>query len=354
METSKTTGEYSNPQLEFSLEQKHNEIISEVTLQSEHFAKQRRPALFGDTLDYYISPYTSQYDQMTALVRQTVQAENVAIDAQMASDAADEKTKEQAEKRDQAQSRWISVETEMKKKGIDLEEIKSLQPGKQDYRLLIAAVIIGLGEVFFGMYSFQIMGGSLVSSFFVALSLAIAQFMIAKYFAESLRDESVGQKKKALLWAFVLVITCAISFLMAKLRSAHLSEESGTQVSPFLLLCINLLFFAAAAWHFYRNTQTAAEKKRYRELLKYKNLWEGAKAEEEAAKENISRITQERDQKIQILMHKPAYQKWLIERIYKWREEAIGTFQSVNLAQRADRQTPDCFLKNLNQIQFNY
>lgn len=335
--------EYSDAELEDVLEAEHREILEQARLKGIHFARMLKPSAKGDTLVFYTSEFSAKYDRMIALVRQKIQAENASIDAQILTDTGDEKARTLQEKQQQVQTEQYNFELELQQNGFSLDDIALLQQKKNFFVILVA---IGICELAFNAGAFQILGDSLLFSIIISLGVTGALFYLAKHLAQFLKENTAESRKKSLVIAGTVITALSVFYLLAKLRSEYLSEQSHSHISPFLLVFVNVLFFVVTLWYYHRHAITKQDKEQYEKLLKYKERLDDLKKQDEELQQQIDRVKQVTSSELRTLLHKPGYAKWLCQKIARWKTEAIETFKASNLSHRSDRKAPDCFLQS--------
>lgn len=341
------------PELESSLEKQHRAILEEAKLKGGHYAKTNQPHLKGDALIHYVSDISAKYDEMSVMVRQRIQAENTAIDSQLMTDATDEKVKKLQEKRHGIQNEQHNLELEIAQKGINLDAIEPLRP-LQNRKFLPLFGIIGISEIAFNATALQVTGDNLLFGLIISVGITLAMVLLAQFLGQHLKKSTAPNGQKALITAGATALALAVIYFLAKLRSQYMQEESQMEVSIIFLAAVNILFFAVTTWAFYKNATSEEEKqlyeekkKVYDEKMKDKNKLESLKKQNTDLEKEIEQIKQDTAGQLKIIFHKPGYQKVSIQRLAKWKIEAIETFKAANLAHRSDRQAPDCFMQTI-------
>lgn len=333
--------------MERELEAHHRQMLRKAKMEGEHFAKTNRPRLRGDNLDPYVAMLVAPYDEMSARVQQSVGAENLQKETQMETDAAEEKNKALNENLEKTKTEKHKVEHEMDEKEMSLEELPYLAPKKEKVPIpLILAVV----ETFFGAAAFQILGDNLIIAIIISAGITFALILLAKFLVEQIIENTNDSRKKAMFAIGGAVVALAVFYLLAMLRAKQLSESTDFPIHPIFLVFVNILFFLVTCYYYYSIYRTKAQRKRYEELLRYQKILMELARQEAYLTEQIEGLKKSAVEKVRLMMSKPGYAKWLIERIRKWRVETIETFKAANLAHRSDKQTPDCFFTHIEFI----
>jgi hypothetical protein len=343
--TSHNTSPYANPELETSLEKEHEKILEHARLKGIHFAKMMKPSLKGDTLIHYVSEFTSRYERMGIDVRQKVLAENTGLNIRMVSENAQEKISKLIHKQEQVKTEFFNLELQLNQQGITLDDISRIEPNKKFVPVL---AVIGIGEVIFNTGAFQAFGDNLLFSFLISLAVTGSLFWLSKLLAQQLKEGSAAGKKRIAIISGAVVLALGSFYMLAKLRSEYLNEQSGFHVSPLLLVFVNILFFAVTTWYFFRNTISPEEKKKQEKLLRYKKQLEELKSEDIRLEQEIDVVRENLALQTRNLLYKPEYVKMLCLKISRWKIEAVEAFKAANLSHRSDRKAPDCFMQSID------
>lgn len=335
---------YSNPELEQSLQNQRSKISPNIDLDAKHFAKEGRPYLKGDSLDNYIGRYLIQCDEMIVQTHQSVRPETSEAEIKEVKRIYKETNKDLKQKLQDTETEINNLELEIKKNN---EGGTAAAPDK-DKKFNIILFIIGAAEVALTTSALQLLGYSLLFAFIISFGLTAALFYIARNLAKHLKESDQPQPKKILLAGGITILVLITFYFLADLRTEQLKEQSQYDISPMFLLAINVLFYIVTLWHYYRTTphksdtllweKQALIKKTHAELLQKK----------EELENQIEQLKAETEDKIAMLRQKPEYVKWMTELIEKWKEEIAKEFIATNLAYRTDRKAPDCFRPKSN------
>lgn len=310
-----------------------------------HYSKDNRPELKGDSLEIYTSPFTSRYRGMEVYVKQTLQPESAGEEIKIVQAETDREKSELNEKVNDAEAKKHNLEHDLNKKGISTDTLNHLKP-KMQINLWI--ILINITEAILNIGGLQLIGNNWLFSLIISSGITSALFMLAKYLAKFLKENTVASKIKKAILIGASCLALSVFYLLASLRAEHLKEQHF-QIHPIFLVMMNVVCFSVIVWHFYNNTKSMAEEKELEYLLKTKEKLENLDKQIAEYKEQIKFLLEETSQKITLLKHKPEYAESLIERIGIWEQEAIEHFKSVNHIHRKDRKTPDCFKDNKSQ-----
>lgn len=331
----------SDTELENSLEAEHRKNLEEARIKGKHFAKQNRPELKGDSLEYYVSELLAKYGEMKARVHQKLQPDSCHTEAKMLSDDAERKINELEQKRQSVQTQMHNFELEMNQNGESLGNMKSLKPGKNIHIIL---AIIGITEILFNTGALQLLGGNWLISLVMSAGITGALFFLAKHLAQYLKESSHERPRKIAVTLGATFLALGVFYLLATLRAEQLKEQAHYNVHPIFLVYVNLLFYVVTVWYYHRNTTPEKEKQEHERVGNIKKQHDDFKRQDEELEGEIKSIKDELAQKLGVLLYKPEYARRLSERISRWSMEAVEAFKSSNLAHRPDRKAPDCFL----------
>jgi len=328
-----------NEELEAKLEAGHKEIMKEVGELAQHYGQENRPELRGDSLSIYTSPFTSKYEGMRALVGQTLQPESAKAEAQMVKAESERQVNKLQEKAKDAETKKFNLKLELNQKGVSMEKLNQLKSKK---RVEILIVLINCAEAIVNIAGLQLLGGNWLMSLFISIGITCSLFMLAKFLAKMLKENTETAKRKKVIAILVSCLVLGVFYLIATLRAEHLKEQHY-QIAPIFLVLLNVLFYAVTLWHYYHITKSPAEEKELEYLKQAKEMLENYEKQIAECNEKIRVLLEETAQKLTLLLNKPAYAEWLNRRITMFNKEAIDAFKSINHRNRPDRKTPDCF-----------
>lgn len=330
--------------LEAAVEREHEKLKKEITIKAIHYAKQNRPGLQETSLQAYIGEFTARYEKIISQAISRLQPELAMEQAKALNEEAAEKIKIQEGKKEEAQIALDNLDLSLEQDGISLETLNNLSPKKSND--LIPYVIVA-GEIIFNVGALQLLGDTWLSSLVISSAISLSLFLLAKQYAKYLKENSHDSQKKKRATLGVTLIALGVFFLLAILRSKQLEETDSFQLHPIFLIIVNILFFVITAWHFFKKSHTATEKKEYEKLKQLKEKREELQKAVKDAESEIERIKSETKGNLQELLERPVQCKWLIELIQRYKQEAIETFKSQNLLYRKDRSVPQCFRENI-------
>lgn len=328
-----------NEELESKLETGHKEIMKEVSELARHYGQENRPELNGDSLPIYTNPFTSKYGGMRALVGQALQPESAKAEAQIVKTESDRQVNELQEKAKNAETKKFNLQLELNQKGVSIEKLNQLKPQN---RFEIMIILINCAEVIINIGGLQLIGNNWLMSLFISIGITSSLFMLAKFLAKLLKENTVTAKIKKAVAILASCLALGVFYLIATLRAEHLKEQHY-QITPIFLVLLNVLFYAVTLWHYYHITRSPAEEKELDYLKQAKEMLENYEKQIVECNEKIRVLLEETVQKLTLLLNKPAYAEWLNTRITMWNMEAIDAFKSINHRNRPDRKTPDCF-----------
>lgn len=331
----------SDPKLEAELESNHLKLQEEAKTKAIHLAKQNRPALTGEHITHYTGDAEAAYKAMVTQIWQQLQPEIAPAESEMTAKESDRKIRELQEKKRGLETELMNEELAMKQNGISLEEINNFRPKPVERSLI--PICIAAGEFALNIFSFQLLGDSMLISIVISAGVSAALFLLAKNCAKHLKEGNVRSRKNILITAAASVLALGVFWIIAFLRSEHLKEVSEVNMHPLWLVLLNVLFYVITLWYFYRNSSSPEENNKYENLLRLKEKLSGFKNQITQLEEDEKKMKQETSDTLNLLMHKPGYAKWLSEKVYKWSDETVEVFKSQNLMHRPDRKIPECF-----------
>lgn len=331
----------SDPALEAVLEAAHKEILDMAEEKAIHYAKQNRPYPAGDSEEIYIGDINAKCEEMKARVGQQLLPESAATEAKMLKEESTRKVKVIQQKGQETETNKHNLELDLKKKGISLDQIKGLKIEKT-FDILI--MVINCAEVALNTGGLQLIGNNWLMSLVISIGITGALFVLAKQVGKHLKEDTGDARMKKIIAIGASLLALGVFYLIATLRAEHLQTEHY-KIHPIFLVLLNLLFYAVTVWHYHRTTKSPSEEKEQEYLRQTKEKLENYDKQISESEEQEKSILDETAQKLNLLMHKPTYAKWLTERISMWNKEAIEKFKSVNLAYRSDRKSPDFFRK---------
>ena len=330
---------FTMPKLEMNLQNQHKINIGEVKKNATHFAKLDRPLAENDDLMAYIGDTISRCSAMKAMALQEILPDSSGAEAERIEVAAEKEISDVKKKKQVAQTELFNFELELKNLGINIDDIVTLIPDKS-IDLLPYAIVVG--EIIFNTGSFELLGDSMIVSFGIAAGISAVLFLLAKYLGKQLKEKE-DKKIKIIIAVGTTIISLAIFYLIANLRSEHLKEQAHYNIHPLFLAVINLAFYIVTVWHFYTKTQPKNELDQYNRLLKHKQKHEQLKNEVVQLDETEKKLIEDKNYKVNLLNCKPEYAKRVCEQIDQWMEELINTFITTNLQHRSDKVNPSCF-----------
>ncbi|MBI4946489.1 MAG: hypothetical protein HY840_08825 [Bacteroidetes bacterium] len=335
-----STGGIYDEQLEAMLETRHQELLKQARIKGMHFAKQNRPHLKGDSLEFYTGDIVAGHDGMMALVNQKLQHETSKGEAQMLIAAADEKTKEKEQKKQAAETELHNFELKKEQNG---ESIHKTIPAPASKNVNAVLGIIGLAETVLNITALQLIGGSWISALIMSVGITCGIFVLAKQLARYLKESANDIFKKRLVAIGVTLLVTGVFYMMAVLRAKNMEQQAHFHINPIWFVFMNLVFWVGTVWYIYKNTIPKHQQEEYAKHLQEREHYDNLKNQESRLEAEIKSIKEELSKKLSMLLYKPEYAKHLIERIRRWSAEAVEAFKSANLTHRPDRMAPDCF-----------
>ncbi len=330
--------------LEETMQKKDAELKALASKNAKHFAQKNLPAPKGDSLLPYIGPIKMGYEGLAAHVNQFLQPQTHGPEARIDADSANEKTKGID---DEIQTR----EEKNRNDNYELDNHHAKTVGNRIFLALLCTGIILIGEIIFNTKAFEIAGESLLFALLLAIPTSFAVFILS-HVAPMLYKEAKTAIRRRIILASTLGLATAVFFVMGVFRSRYL-EQHEVSISPVYFVIINLFFFCVSALLSYYLLPTWEEIKEslhhiklHRAINRRKNEIARLKNQKESLKASIV-------EKVKDVVFVHNYAAYCIERIRKMYGEAGGTFQTVNLSFRSDRQMPDCFHKPLPPAEMN-
>ena len=323
-----------NPALESILEKEDATLIELAEKNARHFAKRNLPAPTGDTLAHYIGELKSRCEKASANFSQKLQTSAHFPEARMDADFYKEK--------DGTLSKEIKALEEQNQN--EEYELHNYNPGSVYARIrwaIIITIIVIIGEILFNTKAFQVTGENMLFALLLSISVSFA-VLIFSHVSGLVYKEAKTKLQRRLVIAGSLFLASGLFITLAIFRSRFL-ETHDVHINPFYFVIINLFFFIVSAlfsffilpsWQEMKENQHLLKK--YREIVKRKELIQAKKNERENIREIIWDTTKGRVR----IVHYANYSTETIRKMY-W--NAVETFKRTNLIFRTDRQIPTCF-----------
>ncbi len=338
-----TPENYSDPELERKHEAGRKLIVDALQANAKHMARMNRPALKGDSLDFYVLE-ARKFDEMEKETLLKHKPESARSEAKIVRAHAKEKMKKLEEREHAVEQDILNMEYQP-------EEDKTVgspgftPPGPDESMILRALMFLfGLAETVYLVTVLQGLGFNWLFSLILATAITGLTWWLGRNLGMHLKEnlaEPFAKKK------WIILGTCAlamgIALCMSFLRAEETNEHSHFKVNPIVFFLWSAAFFAVVIWYYFRKTVlpepaipgnlNVIRKKTHEELLR----------EQEEIKEEIALLKEETARTLALLAQRPVYVKAHIERLRKWKAEAIEGYITTNLAFRPDRQIPDCY-----------
>lgn len=320
--------------LEKIIETQDAELKGLALKKAKHFAKCNLPAPKKDYLSNYTGEVTAGYKRLIADALHYIQPGANLPESKMEAKFFEEKDIElEREIRDR--------ENQNRNDEFDLNNHSSNNLVLRIVFVLLASLVIYIGEVVYSSKSFQITGDNYLMSLIMAISICFVMNVFSHVAAFRFKAAQTTNERR-LIAAGALGLATIVFFVMAILRSEYLATHD-VHISPIYFVLFNLMFFITSAGistyflpSYAEIKQNMKAEKMLRVIEKRKSEIKALKVEREKIKEEILEKTKER-------VRIGYYTGYIIDRIKMMHLEAIELFKSTNITYRSDREVPDCF-----------
>lgn len=334
---------FSMPELEKEIITKHIEIKEYARKTGRDRGQIGQPPWKGEILEVHTGSINTKYEEIATMVKGRVQAESTEREIKALKETTDEKLIVLNKNKLKAENSLFNFENDYKHNGGSLENLARTEVKPTAKTFGMALIVIGVAEWLFTASGIEGIGDNYLFALGISAGITVALYYLAQYIGKHLKEFGKG-RDKTIITAIACIVAIAIFFALAILRSKVIKDQDEIAISPFFLVLFNVLFFGVTVWFFYRDAITPEAKKEQEELLKYKKQWEALKAQLLEMENQIKALKEERTEKLNLLMLKPGYVKYLIQRIEHWRKEAIDGFIEANISARPDQKVPECIL----------
>lgn len=316
----------------------------QMNTKGKRFAQSNRPAPVGDNYHIYIGEAKAGYERVLAKVQQMLQPDSQAEQAKIENNFLRGKVEALTDAINISDNKIINAKEDLEKHGGNGILFRLLI-------LLFVTLLISSGETFFATDSLQVLGGNLLFSMFISISISVA-LMVAAHVIPILYKEQPTVFRKRLVLIISTMLVIGVFSGLAFLRSEYLSKQ-GIEANPLTFIMINLFLFGACTLFVSATMPEWGEIKRYfRHLTQYSALAK-LKKENLALKAELHSIITQVEEKAKERANLCDYAKYVVNTIKALYRESAEMFKSANLASRTDGKTPDCFSQSAEDLEID-
>jgi hypothetical protein len=323
-----------NVELEAYITKKDAELKELMRSNAKHLAKTSRPIANGDKLSFYTGEVKSGYEQLSAYTNKFLQPDSQATQAKIEDDHFKQKAKSLSEAISHKENKINNAESQQ-------EKHNSASISLRFWAVVIITFIISSGEAFFTTDSLQTLGGSLLFSLFISISISLA-IMAASHMIPYIYKIQPTTLRRRIVLLISLVLVIGVFSGLAHLRSEYLAKQDIV-ANPLIFVLLNLFLFSVSTVLSYAYMPTWEEIKEHFRHVKLSRAIHKHKKENRSMKEEIEAITASVMEKTQDRINLGYYSMHSTKRIKALYKESVEVFKSTNLAYRTDGKTPDCF-----------
>lgn len=335
----------SEPALEAKIQTRAEFIKKEAINDAEMFARRNQPAPVGGSLQSFIDETRAKFSMLASETIANIQPSAEVNDARMEADYYNNKDKH-------LDAEILELRQKNDRDCYEMGNERNQGLSKRINISIGASLLIMIGEVAINSQALQVTGGSLLSSFGLALSLSIAVVFFSHLIGFWYKKTRSRLKRRLLFFGSLLLVS-GVFVSVAILRSLFLAKF-GVILNPFYFSIFNIFFYLVSflisififpSWE------------------ELKEGWRKMKIQKEISKreKQIQEINIQKDKlRIECLqVNKHRCRKLLLVRHYmdliqKHYLEAVEGFKRHNIIYRTDGNIPECFLNSPALLEIDY
>lgn len=334
---------YLNEKDERELSEMASANNAEARRKAAFLGKQGRPSLTEQSLEPFIAPYKTNYEEYCT--------KRIGIIKPEVHETKFRRFCEQKAKREEVIDTTIKKlrhENELERH--NLEGKTKPQIKRRNPLFLILLGIMYLAELFLNALAFEFLGGNPILAYSIGAGVTILAGTLCFAIGKNLIRMETEDRKPYLQLGLQIATAFGLVVAMSIIRAKMLSDNAEVPISPWIFFCINAAFLVGTVFFSKLFFPSRKETDENSELLRRFETIEKRDAEilqfENELKALAEQYKKEEEQYLVVM----SQVRHLCQRVDAHYRETAALFKAENIISRPDRETPACFLAPIPEL----
>ena len=223
--------------LEKKLIKEHGQIKEKMRRKVIIITKKDHPVITKKTLMNYIGEEKAQYEKMAVDALKHLQSDAFEEEVKIKLETKGNNIKALNKEIGKLENEIVNMESE------EFDEYINIQDGLKHDLFITTSLLVG--EVIINVFSFQILGESLLFAILLSLSVSFAVDIYA-HLVPLVYKEVEGKTKKIMVVVGAFILALILFIVLATLRSMFF-ERFGVKINPIIFIIINMFFLIVSS-----------------------------------------------------------------------------------------------------------